>query len=132
MGDESSEREWALGVMFFAGLLLLLVGIFQVLQGLAALIDPDFFAPPPHYAFAIDATAWGGVHLALGLLVMAAGVFLFFGTPAARFAGIAAAALSATSNFLFIPYFPVWAVLIIALDLLIIWALAVHGRVDAA
>ena len=71
---------------------------------------------------------WGWIHLTVGLLVLVAGFFVFNGAVWARVVGIAAAALSAVLNFMWLPYYPVWGLIIIALDMTVIWALSVHGR----
>jgi len=76
----------------------------------------------------MDTTTWGWVQLALGIFLIAAGCCLFTGKLWARLVGIAAAVLGAIANFAFIPYYPVWSLLIIAVDVLAIWALALHGR----
>ena len=111
----------------YAGLMMIMGGIAQVVQGLVALFDDSFFAVPTNYAFAMDPTVWGWIHIVVGLLVTAAGFYLFFGKLWARLVGIATAALGVIANFAFVPYYPVWSVLIIVFDLLVIWALACHG-----
>jgi hypothetical protein len=128
MRNERMESPWAVTFIFYAGIMMVMGGIFEAIQGFAALLDDSFFAAPPRYAFTMDLTVWGWVHLVLGLLVAAAGVYLFVGKLWARLVGIAAAVLGIVANFVFIPYYPIWSILIIALDLLVIWALAFHGR----
>ena len=127
MRNRRTAHPWAIGFVFYAGIMLIITGIFGAIQGLAAIVEDAFYVVSPNYVFAFDVTAWGWVHLLVGLLAVAAGVFLFSGQLWARIVGIAAAALSAIANFAFIPYYPVWSVLIIALDVLVIWALACHG-----
>lgn len=83
----------------------------------------------PNYAFKIDITAWGWTHLILGVLVAITGIGLLLGQTWARVVGIILAVLSAVANFLFLPYYPFWSILVITLDIIIIWALAVYGRV---
>ena len=127
MRNRRTEHPWAIGFVFYAGIMLIITGIFGAIQGLAAIVEDAFYVVSPNYVFAFDVTAWGWVHLLVGLLAVAAGAFLFSGQLWARIVGIAAAALSAIANFAFIPYSPVWSVLIIALDVAVIWALACHG-----
>ena len=92
-------------------------------------------APPkaatPNYAYEIDVTAWGWIHLIIGVVVAFAGIAVYSGATWARSVGIVLAILSAIANFLYIPYYPVWAVLIIALNVAVIWALAVYGTEQA-
>jgi hypothetical protein len=128
MEREDIGRVVAVGVTFYAGLMMIMGGIFQVIQGLTALFGNGFFAVPHDYAFTVDENVWGWVHLVLGLLVAAAGVYLFVGKLWARLVGIAAAVLGVIANFLFIPYYPIWSILIIIFDLVAIWVLAFHGR----
>jgi hypothetical protein len=127
MRNRRFEHVWAVGFIFFAGIMLIVTGIFQAIEGLAAILQDSFFVVSPNYVFEIDVTTWGWIHLLLGILSAAAGFFLFYGQLWARIVGIAAAALSAIASFAFIPYYPVWSVLIIALDVVVIWALAFHG-----
>jgi hypothetical protein len=110
---------------------MLLIGTFQMFAGLAAILENEFFAVGRNYAYEIDVTGWGWIHLIIGIVIVAAGLGVFSGAPWARAVGIALALLSAVSNFFFIPYYPIWAVLIIALNVVVIWALASYGR-DAA
>jgi hypothetical protein len=119
---------WATSAALFAGTLMVMIGIFSILQGLAALIDDDFFTVLEEYAYDIDATAWGWIHLIAGVIVMLAGFYIFTGALWARIIGIAIALLSAIINFFWIPYYPFWAILIIAIDVVVIWGLAVYGR----
>ena len=115
---------WAVGFSAFAGAIMLMVGIFQAFAGLAALFNDEFFVRTPEYTYDIDITGWGWIHLIIGVVVALAGFGIFSGAVWARTVGIALALLSAFANFFFIPVYPVWAVLIIALDVVVIWALA--------
>ena len=107
----------------FAGVVLIVVGSFQAIEGLAAIINDEFFVTTPNYAFEVDVTAWGWIHLLLGLLVAFAGYALFAAKTWARVVGVTLATLSAIANFFFIPYYPFWAIVIISLNLWVIWAL---------
>jgi hypothetical protein len=122
---------WTVGFAVFAGVMLVLVGVFHVLAGLAAIIDDKYFVVGVNYAYEFDTTAWGWIHLIVGVIVIAAGYGVFSGATWARVVGITLASLSAIANFFFIPYQPVWAILIIALDVLVIAALAAYGREEA-
>lgn len=122
---------WTVGFAVFAGVILMLVGVFHALAGLAAIIDDQYFVVTSNYAYELDTTAWGWIHLIFGVIVIAAGYGIFNGATWARVVGIALASLSAIGNFFFIPYQPVWAVLIIALDVLVIAALTAYGPEEA-
>jgi hypothetical protein len=118
---------WAVGFILFAAIMMIMVGIFQAIQGLVGIFENEFYVPTRNYIFQLDATSWGWTHLILGLLVAFAGWGLFSGRTWARTVAIILAVLSAISNFLFIPYYPFWSLLIITLDVFVIWAVAAHG-----
>ena len=107
----------------FAAIIMIVVGCFQAIAGLAAIFEDEFYAVSPNYVFEVDTTTWGWIHLLLGLLVAFAGFALFAAKTWARVIGVTLAGLSAIANFFFIPYYPFWAILIIALDVWVIWAL---------
>jgi hypothetical protein len=109
---------------------LILVGSFQALTGLAAIFNDDFFVVTRNYAFDLDVTAWGWIHLLIGIFLFVAGFALFAGKVWAAVTGVLLAMISAVSNFFFIPYYPWWSLLIIALDIWVIWALTRPGAVQ--
>ena len=119
---------FAVGVTVFAATMLMVTGVFQAIQGLVALFDDTFYVVGQEWIFSFDVTTWGWVHLLVGILVAAAGVFVLGGAVWARTVGVAVACLSAVVNFAWLPYYPVWAAVIIAIDVFVIWALTVHGR----
>ena len=123
-----SPSGWATGLIVFAGVLMILAGGFQALTGLVAIFENEFYVETRNYLVKFDATTWGWVHLLLGLLVLFAGFAVMSGKTWGRVIGIILAVLSALANFAFLPYYPFWAMTIIALDVFIIWALAAHGR----
>jgi hypothetical protein len=127
MRDESSVSGWATGFVVFAGVLMIMVGIFHAIAGLAAIFDDQFYVVGPNYTYDVDTTAWGWIHLLLGLIVAGAGYGVFNGAVWARTVGITLAIISAVANFFFIPYYPIWSIIIIAVDILVIWALSVYG-----
>ena len=112
------------GISFFAGLLLILAGVFQALEALSAIVNDQYLVATPRYIYTFDLTAWGSIHLLIGLALVAIGICLLLGQGWALMAGIVIAGLSAVVNFTWLPYSPFWAILLIAVDLLIIWALA--------
>ena len=125
---DQTTSGWAVGFILFAAIMMIMVGIFQALQGLVAIFENEFYVATRNYLFEFDATAWGWIHLLLGLLVAFAGWGLLSGRTWARVVAITLAVLSAIANFLFIPYYPFWSLLIVAVDVFVIWALVAHGR----
>jgi hypothetical protein len=125
-----ADREtsgWAVGFILFAAIMMIMVGVFQALQGLIAIFENEFYVATRNYLFQFDATTWGWIHLVIGLLVAFAGWGLLSGRTWARVVALTLAVLSALANFLFIPYYPFWALLLITLDIFVIWAVAAHG-----
>ena len=118
----------AVGLTVFAGVMMIMLGVFQAIQGVVALFNDTFYAAGQKWVFQFDITTWGWIHLIVGALVAVAGFFVFRGAVWARAVGIGIAAISAVLNFMWLPYYPLWAILIIALDVFVIWALAAPGR----
>ncbi|GIG69351.1 DUF7144 family membrane protein [Phytomonospora endophytica] len=123
----STSRAWALGGATFAGCMMIMVGVWQVLLGIAAIAKGEYFVVDDGYLYRFDTTAWGWIHLVIGALALIAGFFVFTGATWARAVGIVLAVLSATVQFLWLPYQPLWAMLLIAVDVFVIWALASMG-----
>ena len=121
----------AVGFILFAAIMMIMVGVFQAIQGLVAIFENEFYVATRNYLFQFDATTWGWIHLLLGLLVAFAGWGLLSGRTWARTVAIILAVLSALANFLFIPYYPFWSLLLITLDIFVIWAVAAHGGAHA-
>lgn len=119
----------AIGGITFAACVLTIVGVFQIIAGAVAIFDDEFFVVTRNYTFDLDTTAWGWVHLILGILLLATGFGLFSRSAWAGVTAIVLASLSAIANFFFIPYYPVWAVLVIALDVWVIWAITRPGAI---
>jgi uncharacterized membrane protein len=128
-GPEQEVSGWATSGIVFAASMLVLIGTFQALAGLVALFNDDFYVVTRNYTFDLDVTAWGWVHLILGIVILATGVGLFARKTWAGVAGIMLAMLSALANFFFIPYYPIWALLLIGLDVWVIWALTRPGAI---
>lgn len=125
--SSSTSRAWAMGGATFAGCMMIMVGVWQVLVGIAAIARNEFFVAANGYLYSFDVTAWGWIHLGVGALALIAGFFIFTGATWARAVGIALAVLSATVQFLWLPYQPLWSMLLIAVDVFVIWALASMG-----
>jgi hypothetical protein len=115
---------WAVGGTVFAGAMMLMIGIFQIIEGLVAVIDDDFFVVGRHYTFNLDTTGWGWIHLILGAIVLLVGLGVLAGQTWGLFVGIFLVVLSAIANFFFIPYYPVWSIVVIGIDVFIVWSLA--------
>ncbi|GAA2151823.1 hypothetical protein FHX52_0608 [Humibacillus xanthopallidus] len=124
-GKPATGTAWAVGASTFAACLMLMVGIFQAVEGLAAIVNgTDFLIKGPTYVFTFNASTWGWIHLILGVIIAVAGAAILTGNIVARSVGIGLAVLSAIANFLWLPYYPIWALVIIALNVFIIWGLA--------
>jgi len=126
--DSRGGSRMAAGFITFAGIMMIMIGGFQALVGLVGIFHDDFYATTPNYILEFDPTAWGWIHMLLGIVVVLAGFAVLAGQTWGRVVGILLALLSALTNFAFIPYYPFWSMLIIALDVFVIWALAAHGR----
>jgi len=124
----STRTAW-LGWVYFAGIMMITVGFFQAISGLVALFDDGYYlVGSSGLVVSVDYTAWGFVHLLLGIVAFAAGFAVMTGKTWGRTVGIILAVVSAVVNMAFIPAYPLWSILIIAMDVIIIYALAVHGR----
>lgn len=118
---------WA-GWVLFGAMMMILLGSFQAIAGLVALFDDGFYLVGSNGLLVnVDYTAWGWVHLAIGVLAVAAGFGLMTGSMWARVTGITLALISAIVNLAFLPAYPIWAVMMITLDVIIIYAIAAHG-----
>lgn len=127
----SQASGWAVGFVLFAGIMMIMSGVFEALAGFAGILEDKFYVVSSDYAYEFDATTWGWIHLVVGIIVAAAGVGVMSGRMWARIIGVGVASVSAIANFFFIPYYPFWSVLMIALDVFVIWALCVYGREEA-
>ena len=127
MQSDKQPSYWAAGWATFAGLMLILLGLFHAIAGLAEVVDPDAYVTTENYVYRLSSDAWGWIHLIVGLVVMFSGIGLFSGNVLARTIGVIAVAVSMMSNFFFIPAYPIWALIVITIDVLVIWALTAHG-----
>jgi TRAP-type mannitol/chloroaromatic compound transport system permease small subunit len=124
----STTRAWARGGTVLAATVLLIAGIFELFQGIAAIIRNNFYVVGANYLYNVNVRTWGWIHLGIGIVAILAGLGLFTGALWARIAGVTIAALSAIANFFWLPYYPFWALLIIAFDIFAIWAISRAGR----
>jgi hypothetical protein len=121
---------WALSGVVFAASMLTLIGLFQIVAGLVAIIDDDFFLVARNYTFDLDTSAWGWLHLLIGLLLVFTGYGLFSRQTWAGVTAMVLAMLTAVENFFFIPYYPFWSILVIALSVWVMWALTRPGAIE--
>lgn len=127
-GRDVQDSPWANGLTIFAAAMMMIIGFWQALAGIAAIGQDKVYAATPEYIYAFDVTGWGWIHLLLGILIVCAGVAVFMGSTWARMVAIVLASLSMIANFAFLPHYPVWSLTIIALDAAVIWALATYRR----
>ena len=128
MASTQTVSPWAHGLAVFAGVVMVVGGAFQALEGLAGIVNDKYLVVLPNYLYAFDLTVWGVIHLLVGLALVVIGVSLLRGQTWARVAGIIAAAVSAILNFVWLPIAPLWAIILIAVDMLVIWALTQYLR----
>jgi hypothetical protein len=119
---------WAIGWTGFAGIMMVMGGIWWIIAGFVALVNDTFYVVGEEYIFQFDVTTWGWIHLLLGVVVMLAGFYLFTGAVWARTVGVIVAVLMALIAFAWMPWYPVWAILFVAVSVFVIWALTAHGH----
>ncbi|HEX6871772.1 MAG TPA: hypothetical protein VF163_11795 [Micromonosporaceae bacterium] len=117
-----------MGWTLFAACMMILTGCWWIIAGLVGLINDEFWVTTRNYVFKFDATAWGWIHLIVGILVLLAGFGLFTGAMWARIIGILMAFLAALAGFAWLPWYPIWAILMVIASVSVIWALTAHGR----
>jgi hypothetical protein len=127
MDDRPEPTGWV-GFVFFAGIMLLVIGGFNVIYGLVALFNDTYFVVTRAGLLGFDITGWGWITLIMGIIEIFAGLAILAGATWGRIVGIIVAFLSMLHQFSFMNAYPLWSLLIVALDVLVIWALAVHGR----
>ncbi|MEV6330277.1 hypothetical protein [Streptomyces sp. NPDC051909] len=120
----STSGAWASSGTMFAGVLMLVIGVIDILQGIAGIAEDDIYTRVGDYVFKFDLTSWGWIHLCLGVIVAIVGAAILKGAEWGRIAGIALASLNIVAQFLFLPYQPWWALFSMAVSVFVIWALA--------
>lgn len=116
------------GLAAFTGVIMVLAGTLHALQGVVALTNGSLFIYAQDYVFEFDLTTWGWIHLTAGVVIAAAGLGVLTGATWARVvAGILAGA-SFVASFLWLPYYPLWGLVVMALDACILWSVTVRGR----
>jgi hypothetical protein len=128
LGNARQPSGWAVGWTLFAAIMMITIGFFHAIAGLVAIIDDEFYVAGRNYVFQFDTTTWGWIHLLLGIVVVAAGCYVMLGALWARVVGVIMAVISTIVGFAWLPWYPVWGVVIIAIAVSVIWALTAHGR----
>uniref|UniRef100_A0AAU2K2U2 DUF7144 domain-containing protein n=1 Tax=Streptomyces sp. NBC_00049 TaxID=2903617 RepID=A0AAU2K2U2_9ACTN len=128
--DDTGRNAWAEGGTIFAGILLLVDGVLGVIKGIAGIAEDDVYTRVGSYVFKFDPTAWGWIHLLLGLVLIVVGAGLLKDAGWARVMGVVVAGIAVIINFMWLPYTPVWALISIAIAIFVIWALCKDGLRD--
>ncbi len=126
MVKQKTNESWT-GWVGFAAFMMLLSGFLGIFDALTALVKGSFYVTTPNYLINVNLTTWGWVHLILSVVVLLAAGAVLAGKMWGRVVGALMALLSALAWMAFIPYYPIWSLLIIALDVTVIYALLVHG-----
>ncbi len=129
--DTDNYSGAAVGVIVTAAVFMILIGVFQAIQGLVALLNDVFYVVGAEYVFQFDISTWGWIHLVLGVVAAFAGYGLLSGATWARVVAILMASVSIVANFMWMPYYPIWSLTVIAFSAFAIWAVTAHGH-DAA
>lgn len=115
-----------LGLVWFAAIMLLVVGTFNVVDGIAAIANSHLFVANAHYVVG-DLRAWGWLALCLGVLALLAGAGVMMGNQLARWFGVAVIGINLVGQLFFIPAYPFWSLTIIAIDVIALYALCAYG-----
>lgn len=127
-GETYDEPTGWVGWIFFAAVLMILAGIMNAIHGFIALVNDEWVVWGNRGDLYLDLSTWGWVNMVIGAIVFLSGLGVLSGNVLARFVGVVLASLSLVANFLFLPAYPIWAIVVITIDLLVIYALTVHGR----
>ncbi|MEV0340802.1 hypothetical protein AB0H49_17420 [Nocardia sp. NPDC050713] len=114
----------AAGTSIGAAILLLTVGVLQILEGISAVVDDELFVVGPEYVYQFDISTWGWIHIVIGAILVVCAIGLMTGSTWGRIAAIVIAAIAIIANFASLPYYPYWSILIIALSIVVIWAVS--------
>src|SRR5262245_15424762 len=115
------------GWIAFAGVMMVMIGAFNIIDGLAAILKDEIYVNGGKGTLVFDITAWGWIHLLFGVFLVLVGFALFNGALWARVTAVILVSFNAIAQLTFLSAYPIWASLIIALDVLVLWALIVHG-----
>ncbi|MFC8384736.1 hypothetical protein [Nocardia sp. NPDC057272] len=114
----------AAGITMLAAIMLLVAGTLSILRGIAGVTKDELFLIPSEYSYELDVSSWGWIHLALGVFLVAVAIGMMLTATWARIFAYCLAVLSIIANFLSLPYYPWWSVIIIVIDLIVIWAVS--------
>jgi len=123
MYDGSAKGSAAYGLATFAGIMLCVVAVFQIMEGIAAIAVDNIYVRGVDYTYELSVQGWGWLHLIVGLIALGTGFGVILGNVWGYVLGIVIACLSALMNFAFIPHYPFWSMILIAFDALVVWAL---------
>jgi hypothetical protein len=126
-GVTAPTRSGWTGWITFAGVMMIISGSLNALYGLIALVNDEWVVWTNRGSLYLDISEWGWVHMIAGIVMVLAGFGVFSGSVIARTVGVIVAGLSLIANFFFIPAYPLWALLVVTIDILVIWALTAHG-----
>jgi hypothetical protein len=124
---EEQRTGWV-GWIYFAGVMMVIGGALNAFYGLVAVLNDDWVVWQNSTAVFLDLTGWGWVHLVVGLIVLLCGFGVMTGNLFARTIGVIIAGISLILNFFALPVYPLWSIVIMTIDVLVIWALTAHGR----
>ena len=127
MTEETETTGWT-GWILFASIIMVIAGTLNAIYGLVAIVNDEWVVWGNRGSVYFDITAWGWVHLILGLVVVAAGIGIMSGIMVARIVAVIVVGISMIVNFAAIPIYPMWSVVVLALEFFVLWALVVHGR----
>jgi hypothetical protein len=125
--NDNQISNWT-GWVFFGGFMMIVVGLFQAIAGLTGLIRHSFYVVSSNSGLLVfNYKAWGWIDLVIGVIVLMAGFSILHGSTWARFVGIVFATLSIFANIATAREFPLWSIALVVIDVLVIYAIAVHG-----
>ncbi|MCC8929452.1 MAG: hypothetical protein WBB62_03185 [Rhodococcus sp. (in: high G+C Gram-positive bacteria)] len=118
------RQGFAAGITMFAAILLLVAGMLSILRGIAGVSKDEIFVMPGDYIYKLDLTTWGWIYIVLGVLAVAVAIGMMMTATWARVVALSLAALSLIANFLSLPYYPWWSIILIVLNVIVIWAIS--------
>lgn len=116
------------GWLGFGGCMMVVIGAFNIISGIAALVNNQVFAKGAVTSVLLDLTQWGWVHVLLGAAVVAVGVGVINGSDWARMPAAILLLVNMFSQMAFLPFYPFWSLVIMALDGVVLWAIVAHGE----
>ena len=127
MAKISQPSGWV-GWVYFAGILMLVRGAFQIFEGILGIINNSvYFVRTPNTLTTFSLETWGWVHIGVGILLLTGAVSVFAGRAWGRVIGSLMVGLSLLVNLMFLPAYPIWSILLVVLDVVMLYALIVRG-----